>query len=93
MDYRRARRIPVAKYHPLGVADQIKGGASNELFKEYRDSAAHASRHRRSYSRVLLCGAAGARTYEFRRLRPELAFALNSDRRDVQHAFSIPPLS
>ena len=67
--------------------------AANELFKEYRDSAANASRDRRSSSRILLCGAAGAGAYKFRRLRPELALALNSDRRDVQHAFSIPTLS
>jgi hypothetical protein len=78
---------------PALPGENKRVGASNELFKEYRDSAADAPYYGRGRLHVLLCSTAGAGAYEFRRLRPRLALALNNDRRDVQHAFSIPALS
>jgi len=65
-------------------------GASNDLSKEYREAATYASYHRRGRLRVLLRGATGVGVFQFRRLRPALAHTLNDDRRDFQHAFSIP---
>ena len=70
--------------HPPCVAN-IKGvGASNELSNEDRESAADASRHRRGFSRILLCGATGVGVFQFRRLWPALALALNNDRREAE---------
>ena len=61
-------------------------GASNELSKEYRGSAADGSRHRRGSSRVLLCSATGFGVLEFRRVWPALAVALNNADAGAKHS-------
>ena len=77
-------------------ACQLQTGskASDELFIACREPATDAARRRRGSSRILLCSATCLGVYESRRLRSALTHKLSDEQtQDVQHAFSIPPLS
>jgi hypothetical protein len=73
---------------------QTGSKASDELFIACREPAADAACRRRGSSRILLRSATCLGVYESRRLRFALAHKLNDEQtQEVQHAFSIPPLS
>jgi hypothetical protein len=73
---------------------QTGSKASDELFIARREPAAYAACRRRGSSRILLRSATCLGVYESRRLRFALAHKLNDEQtQEVQHAFSIPPLS